>query len=144
MKSYTRCICGRRNEDVPRSILNLFGEQVSAPWCSGVRGCSTYSDSERQDPDLHEYNTRLTPYTLERLDPGIKRYVVECRNNGWLTQFSCDGHGKQDGYISFWDEAHRDAAAALFVDLEVTTQDRRTRIFGMLYELCFPMRQLQQ
>jgi len=131
-----RCpACGRRNEHITPFVLTLGGYTARAPWCNEQARCPTLSVEERKDPDLCEYQTRLTPKMIESLDPGIRERVLRAREKGWSTLFSCDGHGKHDAYITFWDAAHRDEAMSFFGG---TAEDKQSRLLGPLYNLRFP------
>lgn len=39
--------------------------------------------------------TRLSKETIEELDFGIKNFIIRLNKKGYLTEFSCSGHGKR-------------------------------------------------
>jgi hypothetical protein len=136
IKEKKRCCCGRFNTNVKPYLYYTNGYVIRAPWCNASLRCSPLTSEERASIDMRAYHTRLTAEMVERLDAGVREAVIRCRTQGWPTLFSCDGHGKKHGYITFWEREHRDEALAFLGAVEA--EDRPNRFFGMFYNLRLP------
>lgn len=123
-----RCFgCGRRNPNVPvttrKLIFRHIEEEVTAPWCPKgpnspehpdgrcIPGdCLPFTPEERASDEIKGYWTKVLD---ELIDPGVLELVKECQSRGWLTLYSCDGHGGY-GYISFYELEGAQAALNYF------------------------------
>jgi hypothetical protein len=133
-KTLDRCFCGRTNGPVRQRVIRDV--RYTARFCIGA--CPPLNHEEQSDPGMRAWHGK--GFNPDFLDVGIRDRVLLCRERGWASVFSCDGHGKKSN-IMFWSRTDAEAARAHFAvedGIEGVLRTVDTSMLGQLVVLDMP------